>query len=147
MAFIQECFVRNPKNKFRQIVELVRLGYRAMYMVWRNNIEGANLVCEGQTWHCTDSDNKPWCIDCGTNEEMFLAIAALRDDTDYMQWFICGDNESMFKVDKPDMSVEKYIHEYMDEWDTEGYRKATAEEIVEHFKEENYDNRTNSRSY
>lgn len=135
MAFIQECFVRNPENKFRLIVELERLGYRSMYMVWRNNIEGANLVCEGQTWHCTDSDYKPWCIDCGTNEDMFLALAALRDDTDYMQWFICGDNESMFKVDKPDMSVEKYIHEYMDGWDTEGYRKATAEETVEHFKD------------
>ena len=135
MAFIQECFVRNPENKFRLIVELERLGYRSMYMLWRNNIEGANLVCEGQTWHCTDSDNKPWCIDCGTSEEMFLALAALRDDTDYMQWFICGDNESMFKVDKPDMSVEKYIHEYMDGWDTEGYRKANAEEIVEHFKD------------
>ena len=41
----------------------------------------------------------------------------------------------MFKVDKLGMSVEKYIHEYMDGWDTEGYRKATAEEIVEHFKD------------
>ena len=27
-------------------------------------------------------------IDCGTNEELFLALAALRDDSDYMQWFI-----------------------------------------------------------
>lgn len=27
-------------------------------------------------------------IDCGDNEELFLAIAALRDDTDYMQWFM-----------------------------------------------------------
>lgn len=136
MAFIQECFVRTPENKLRLIMELERLGYRSMYMVWRNNIGGSNLVCEGNTWHCTDSDNKPWCIDCGKNEELFLALAALRDDSDFMQWFICGDNESMFKVDKPGMSVEKYIHEYMDGWDTEGYRKATVEEIVKRFSKE-----------
>lgn len=29
-------------------------------------------------------------IDCGTNEALFLAIAALRDDTDKNQWFTDG---------------------------------------------------------
>lgn len=35
-----------------------------------------------RTWNCAGR------IDCGTNEELFLAIAALRDDTDKLQWFI-----------------------------------------------------------
>lgn len=125
MAFIQECFVRNPENKFRLIVELERLGYRAMYMIWRNNIEGANLVCEGQTWHCTDSDNKPWCVDCGTNEEMFLALAALRDDTDRNQWFI-DDISGVWERSESGLPS-KYMQ-------LNGH-KATAEEIVEHFKD------------
>lgn len=73
-------------------------------------------------------------IDCGTNEELFIAIAALRDDCDYMQWFICDDNESMFKVDKPNMTMEEFVHNYMDGWNTTGARKATVEEIIEHFK-------------
>lgn len=125
MAFIQECFVRNPENRFRLIVELVRLGYRDMYMNWRNNIGGANLVCEGQTWHFTDSDNKPWCIDCGTNEEMFLALAALRDDTDRNQWFV-DDVTGVWERSESELPS-KYMQ-------LNGH-KATAEEIVEHFKD------------
>lgn len=138
MAFIQECFVRNPENKFRLIVELERLGYRSMYLEWRNNIEGANLVCEGQTWHCTDSDNKPWCIDCGTNEDMFLALAALRDDTDKGQWFICTEEYiSVHTMDfvkvgtwQLNTSLDRLTYGLSRLW-----RKATAEEIVEHFKD------------
>ena len=125
MAFIQECFVRNPENKFRLIAELTRLGYQAMYMCWRNNIGGANLVCEGQTWHCTDSDNKPWCIDCGTNEEMFLSLAALRDDTDKNQWFV-DDIAGVWERSESELTS-KYMQ-------LNGH-KATAEEIVEHFKD------------
>ena len=45
----------------------------------------------------------------------------MRDDSDYMQWFVCDDNESMFKVDKSDMSISKFIPEYMDGWDDEDH--------------------------
>ncbi len=37
-----------------------------------------------------DTVTKKGRIDCGTNEELFLAIAALRDDTDKYQWFTDG---------------------------------------------------------
>lgn len=135
MAFIQHCFIRKNTPELREKLEEIgrkllfsaRYGCRKELFTMRGE-RGLVQACNGLVSTKT-------IIDCGTNEEMFLALAALRDDTDYMQWFICGDNESMFKVDKPDMSVEKYIHEYMDGWDTEGYRKATAEEIVEHFKD------------
>jgi hypothetical protein len=73
-------------------------------------------------------------IDCGENEELFLALVALRDDSDYMQWFICDDNESMFKVKKPNMTMEEFVHNYMDAWNVTGARKATVEELIEHFK-------------
>lgn len=132
MAFKQPCFIRKNTPELQK--KLALLGYRqnifdendgpwlaANYGLFISVYEGFQRLC-------------PTDIDCGTNEKMFLAIAAMRDDSDYMQWFICDDGESMFQVDKPDMSVEKYIHEYMDAWDTEGYRKATAKEIVEHFK-------------
>ena len=157
MAFIQPCFIRKNTPELRQKLE--KLGYSVCECtsfkdsVWLDTATHTTPCSShgigfwDETCDCEDvegacriflEENKKSLnpkIDCGTNEEMFLALATLRDDTDYMQWFICGDNESMFKVDKPDMSVEKYIHEYMDGWDTDGYRKATAEEIIEHFKD------------
>lgn len=68
------------------------------------------------------------------NETVFLAIAAINDENDYMQWFICDDGHSMFKVDNPGMTMDEYVHNYMDCWDTTGARKATADEIITHFK-------------
>ena len=90
-------------------------------------ISGCYQGCNGY-WYEDD-------FDCGTNEELFLALAALRDDTDYMQWFICDDNESMFKVDKSNMSMEEFVYNYMDGWDITGARKATVKEIIEHFQD------------
>ena len=41
------------------------------------------------TWNCAGR------IDCGTNEELFLALAALRDDTNKFQWFIAESSLSV----------------------------------------------------
>ena len=73
-------------------------------------------------------------IDSEGDEPVFLAIAAINDRNDYMQWFICDDGNSMFRVDKPGMTMDESVHNYMDCWDTTGARKATAEEIITHFK-------------
>lgn len=95
-------------------------------------------------------------IDCGTNESLFLAIAALRDDSDYMQWFIIdefirigiGGNivglEPRRKVGEKwifhtgnDLRVtnsikEDIIYSYYGKSDM---RKATVEELINHFKD------------
>lgn len=63
-------------------------------------------------------------IDCGTNIPMFKALAALRDDTDYYQWFI--DSNGNWE------STECYR---MNAYTEHPYRKATPAEIVEHFKD------------
>lgn len=63
-------------------------------------------------------------IDCGENEELFLALAALRDDTDRDQWFVsdvtgiweCTDSE----LPSHHMQIEGH--------------KATVGELIEHFK-------------
>lgn len=140
MAFIQPCFLRKSgKDNFPLIVQISRLGYEPMYKLYRNNIEGSNIVLENQTWHCTDSDNKPWCIDCGDNEEMFLALAALQDDTDKHQWFIC--KEEYISTHTMDF-VKVGTWQLNTQYDKLTYslnllwRKATAEEIVEHFKKD-----------
>ena len=66
-------------------------------------------------------------IDCGTNEELFLAIAALRDDTSNNQYWIF--DEDFYKWKKGDFIIGRfgrcscYCH------------VATVEELIEHFKE------------
>lgn len=139
--FTRECLLRNVgEAKMHVIYELTKLGYSPMYMKFENNVGGSNVVCEGQTWHCTDSDNKPHCIDCDENIDLFLAIAALRDDTNNHQWFIAQD--TMWDEDY-NGEITVYFEE--GEWllwdyysfmeDMPSYfRKATLEEIIKHFK-------------
>ena len=62
-------------------------------------------------------------IDCGTNDELFLAIASLRDDTDNMQWFTDGNGywqQCIGSFKFPSLAKEK-LH------------KATVQELIEHF--------------
>lgn len=73
----------------------------------------------------TTIDETDGFIDCGTNEDLFLALAALRDDSDYMQWFT-NDQMQMWKIhDRKE-----------DNWnlDKEFWRKAAPSELIEHFK-------------
>lgn len=64
-------------------------------------------------------------IDCGTNEELFLALAALRDDSDKKQWFV------------HDYQYQKvWIFSEMEDYGKDWFvHKATIEEIIEHFKD------------
>lgn len=80
-------------------------------------------------------------IDCGTNEELFLAIAALRDDTNENQWFICDVNH-WDRLDNGEATVYAEIGEWIfcksndDDCARDNhYHKATVEELIEHFKE------------
>lgn len=140
MAFTQPCFIRKNTPELRKKLE--ELGYRYCSTFDKETPYlwlGEGVIYDTFNINITTIEVgkyfSPYGISCGTNEELFLALASLRDDNDYMQWFICDDNESMFKVDKSDMFMSKFIHEYMDGWDVSGARKATVEEIVEHFKD------------
>ena len=120
--FTQECLLRNVgEAKMHVMLELTKRGYSPMYLNFENNVGGNNMVCEMQTWHCTDSDNKPDAIDCGENIDVFLAIASLRDDTDKYQWFTDGNITEMNTEDLPS----KYMM-------MEGH-KCTVEELIKIF--------------
>ena len=82
-------------------------------------------------------------IDCGTNEDLFFAIAALRDDTDVNQWFITYKSSHPYmdyaillcKEDKwEDECIKESKHHNFIYTKPEDYYKATVEEIIEHFK-------------
>lgn len=60
-------------------------------------------------------------IDCGTNEELFLAIAAMRDDSDRFQWFVDDCDDNIWQKS---------------EWNNANFtkaHKATVEELIKHF--------------
>lgn len=77
-----------------------------------------------RTWNCAGR------IDCGTNEELFLAIAALRDDTDKNQWFTDGDKWILC----PEIKFSSYwVYNDIDV-NLDVIHKTTVNELIEHFK-------------
>ena len=158
MAFIQPCFIRKNTPELRKKLE--ELGYTNG--AWESpHFEYPYLMCfpnrkfglfKGEGFYMTEDDcridDKVWTynppkeyIDCGTNEELFLALVALRDDSNENQWFIATN-------DKWDEDYNGEITVYYEEGDwllwgyysfmeymSSDFRKATVEEIIEHFKD------------
>lgn len=155
--FLQSCFIYRNTESLRG--KLDRLGYNCRHkfnsdMIW---IEGNNYFCSNQSFLINKNigdfvDNR---ICCGTNEYLFHAIAALRNDTDKYQWFVnkegeffkCFTNEFIHFAFDPDifgvlsnpMDIrespcpnESPIEPYDD---TENWHKATVEELINKFKD------------
>lgn len=131
--FTQNCFIR-IENDFSLIYKVSMMGYQPMFLDYKYNLMGKNLVLEHGTWHYTDSTNHPGAIDCGTNREMFLRFAAMNDENDKDQYFtgvedplhfvLCTTNtlREMFVYDKDlDLSNE--------DWNL--YRKVTPQELLD----------------
>ena len=80
---------------------------------------------------------------CGSNIELFKALAAMNDENDWEQWFVkdCG----CYGLGWVLCRTERIYNHFGDEFDCIGranwawedfrkYRRATTEEIIEHFK-------------
>lgn len=144
MGFTTPCFIRKNTEELRKKLE--ELGYTLIpngYAEW--NIptkECTYLFCDVDVYQDSlisfymGRMCKPNGLYCGENEALFLAIAALRDDTDNNQWFV--------------MDVEIYVDIPKGTWfqatDRDGGKhvgtqiealychKATVEELINHFK-------------
>ena len=115
--FTQPCFIRKNTPELRKKLE--EFGY-IMNLIYSPN-EYNLYIGNGVYSSANFIDN--YYLDCGTNEELFLALAALRDDTDKNQWFTDGKLW--------EKSIDGLPSHYMQ---LEGH-KATVEEIIEHFKD------------
>lgn len=74
------------------------------------------------------------CIDCGTNEQLFLAIAALRNDTDKNQWFVYKSKSHWWFCTDFDTFKQDYESSNEDtELKVEDWHKATVEELIKFF--------------
>lgn len=143
MGFTTAAFIRRNTSELRK--KLKELGYK-------NYGNPFQITDDSKLITTIDGEYVPYnvplddsFIDCGTNEELFLAIAALRDDTDENQWFVTDSPLSVSYDDavgndhyftEPKGSVFFWDINWMHATIISGnYHKATVEELIEHFKE------------
>lgn len=125
--FTCPCFVRieNTKRQKELINWMFSIGYHGV----AGGIEDDSTVCN------TVSMIERY--DCGTNISLFKALAAMNDTDDIAQWFIVtclyddGTKEDrMFRcTDAPFSPYKEHIG-----CGVLDFRKATKEEIINHFK-------------
>lgn len=143
MAFIQPCFIRKNTAELRRKLE--SLGYKKgdyPLPVGREDVYDRDIHLYENSYHFRDSTlygitNN---IDCGTNEELFLALAALRDDSNENQWFIAQNTmwdenyngEITVYYEEGEWLLWNY-YSFMEDMPS-NFRKATVNEIIEHFK-------------
>jgi len=89
------------------------------------------LICKGGYffWSGFEPNPNEGYINCGDNANMFLAIAALRDDTDDFQW-LTNDTHTYWERKETICLPSKYMQ-------LEGH-KATLDEIIENYKEDKF---------
>jgi hypothetical protein len=139
--FTQPCFIRKNTPELRKKLE--ELGYIPLTMnlllekaptLVAMEFPRGNPIFNAVIYiheYVKMFQNEIKFIDCGINENLFLAIASLRDDTDYGQWFIF-DAESFLTLKRGDWMKfigydECVINSPM--WS----HKATVQELIEHF--------------
>lgn len=99
MGFLYKAFIRKNTPELKK--KLMDLGYKdygnlrfygdpIILYCDVNHFFTSPFVLEGEQYRGKYDD----FIDCGDNEELFLAIAALHDDTDYMQWFMIPNTKT-----------------------------------------------------
>lgn len=111
MAFLTPCFVRveDAAERKKLIEWLEEIGQEFC-------IECTELVFSNKY------SGLPF--NCGTNVDLFRALAAMNDENDREQWFV--EEGRMFKCNSKKLNNYSYHALYT--------HKATAEEIVEYFK-------------
>lgn len=84
MGFTTPCFIHKNTEKLRD--ELTDIGYILMSTMYEYSNK-LTTIDNFVYFNQKDIKISKIMIDCGYNEELFLAIASLRDDNDYNQWF------------------------------------------------------------
>ena len=134
--FTQPCFIRKNNKELQDVV--YTLGGRSGKIIWDCEFHTL-LVADNNYFRCYDDEQgndklliNIGFIDCGTNENLFLALAALRDDSDKFQWFTDGYNWVFCDSNK----FGSYWAESDIEINLNAIHKATTQELIEHFKHE-----------
>lgn len=134
MGFTHECILNKNTPEIRKRLEEIGRKYSGYF----SKVADGSILCSSQDFITINEDaykrfieEYPESFNCGTNEELFLAIAGMRDDTDYLQYFVSEKDHHGVGLLIPKGSVElcfmiKNLAPY--------YHKATVEELIKHFK-------------
>ena len=139
MAFIQPCFIRKNTSELRKKLE--ELGYFPPSKIWydenfaictiyRDNVGEYFTFKIDDDFERIIAPSYPY-IDCGTNEELFIALASMTDNEYglcdyYIVTTDCNPQYAKGSIHRA-LPLSSVIHPSC-------YRKATVEEIIEHFK-------------
>lgn len=150
--FINPCFIRKSSCELR--TKLDDIGYKLIGATLNEDMCIFTDTEYGVYWieyfsnipHEEETDY----IDCGTNEDLFLAIAALRDDTDNKQWFVLDTDLSLsHNANGIEYPIGSFIKCGRDKWNIDfnddgtpcefssrniPAHKATVQELIEHFQ-------------
>ena len=124
--FTESCIIKKKTSYLRGILRTLGLEYVPNGAgEWFIPIEDCPyLVADRGKYYGTFGKWDDNIMDCGRSDSLFLAVAGFRDDTDKKQWFVSKDgwwtscNSDEFK-----------------NFFSSLFRKATLEEVIEHFKE------------
>ena len=121
MTFTTPCFVRveNPEKRKELIEWLEGIEYTHFPFIHDSCLIATDS--DGRIW-LTDA-NRDGAYDCQTDTDLFKALAAMNDEKDLEQWFV-SNKGSEWAICKKTLNVYSGVL----------CRKATAEEIVEYFK-------------
>ena len=149
MAFIQPCIIKNtPERRAKlELLGVIYDGYYGQnndfivvdYGPYNNKYDTVNTLPSNVSYHTYDGYKTFDYMDCGDNEDLFFALATLRDDTDINQWFIYNSMDCIIeKLRTIDWFVcdENRIEDFAC-YDSSylNCHKATVEEIIEHFSD------------
>lgn len=135
MTFTTPCFVRveNPEKRKELIEWLKGIGYRILFSARHSLIESELRYISAHKQGYVMADSRLSCdewiesINCGENTELFKALAAMNYENHREQWFTDGYHFELCPTNKADMVAWHMMYRTKP-------RKATAEEIVEYFK-------------
>lgn len=142
--FIQPCFIRKNTPELRKKLE--GLGYKPSYPIFQypevfKHIAACNFfgskyygVSDDEVSHhgeIKDAIKNRGMIDCGNNEDLFIALASMTDDEyglcDYYIVTVDGNPRYAKGSIHRSLPLHSGIHPSC-------YRKATVEEIIDYFK-------------
>lgn len=132
--FTQSCFIRKDTQELRDKLKDIGLQPHPCIVC-----KACNYLFVNRGFYSRNEigyqEEVEKAIDCGTNEDLFLAIAALRDDTDKNQWFVHNDTGFFMECTHDEFHLFCFnpfdALDYKDAKDE--FHKATVEELIEHF--------------
>ena len=139
--FITNCFIRKNTPELRG--KLKKMGYYVCHCTGGATavslmalLGEVHAVCAEELDIFADEVKSGKCklIYCGDNEQLFIALAAMRDDTDKDQLFTNGIDWAWFSDDTEKGGLAGFEYHYLPRDINTPLHKAAKEEIMNYFQ-------------